>query len=471
MKSIFLGIACFLGFATYMAVHKAAKVEPTIMQEEASAIATEAYIYGYPLVTMEMTRKVMTNVATPTELKAPMGQFAHSRSFVDASYHDVTSPNADVLYSMAWIDVESEPYVFLVPEQNGGYFLMPMLDGWSNVVADVGTRTTGNGGGSFVITGPHFSGKIPQGLKELKSSTNMIWILGRTYVPSSSKECLDKIHAIQDKYALIPMSKFGKPYVAKIGSIDPKIDVKTAVKDQVNQLNGEEYFSLLAKLLKDNPPASDDELMVKRLAILGISPGKEFDVNKLKDCVVEAINQAPKIGQEMISLFENSATKSVNGWQFFTELGTYGTHYLHRAYVAFAGFGMNVPQDAVYPFIHEDSQGRLLTGERKYVIHFPLAPPVRGFWSLTMYNKDHFFIENPPKKYSINSRDALQYNADGSFDVYIQNESPGKDKESNWLPAPQGKFILMLRLYWPEKSIEDGSWVPPSVDPVEEKTI
>lgn len=468
MKAIFLGIACLLGFATYMTVKSTNEVKPTIMQEEASAIATEAYIYGYPLVTMEMTRRVMTNVAIPTGLRAPMGQFAHSRNFVDASYHDVTAPNTDVLYSMAWLDVGKEPYVLSVPEQGDGYYLMPMISGWSDVFADIGTRTTGNGAGSFVITGPHFSGKIPQGLKELKSPTNMVWVLGRTFVPSVSKEALSKVHAIQDKYTLIPLSYLGKPYVAKIGSVDPKIDMKTPVKDQVNRLDGEEYFSLLAKLLKDNPPVLEDNLMVKRLAILGIDKEKDFDIKKLQSCVVDAINEAPKNGQDMIFSFENPATKIMNGWQFFTEVGRYGTHYLHRGYVASVGFGMNVPQDALYPITHVDSQGRPLIGEKRYVVHFSSVPPVRGFWSLTMYNSAYFFVENQIKKYSINSRDALKYNADGSLDLYIQNESPGKDKESNWLPAPsQGKFILMLRFYWPEKSIEDGSWVLPSVNPVE----
>src|SRR5215510_8518547 len=214
-------------------------------------LATDAYVYGYPLVTMEMTRRVMTNMATVEGTRGPMGQFIKLRQYPDASFRDVTAPNADTLYTTAWLDVGNEPWVLSIPDMSGRYFLFPMLDGWTDVFQVPGKRTTGTGPQTYAITGPGWRGQLPQGVTEYKSPTNLVWILGRTYctgTPEDYKAC----HAIMDKYLLVPLSAYGKPYTAPRGKVDPKIDMKTPVREQVNRMDAASYFKLLAALMKDN---------------------------------------------------------------------------------------------------------------------------------------------------------------------------------------------------------------------------
>ena len=434
---------------------------------EATALGTEAYIYGYPLITMEFTRRVTTNVVQPTGLRAPMGQFANARTYPDASFKDVTAPNADTLYSSAWLDLSKEPYVLSLPDEGDRYYLIPMLDGWTDVFQVPGKRTTGDKAQTYAITGPGWKGTLPQGVKEYKSPTSMVWILGRTYC-TGTPEDYKAVHELQDQYKLVPLSAYGKPYAPPEGKVDPSIDMKTAVRDQVNGLTAEAYFSLLATLLKDNPPAKADAPMVAKLTKLGIVPGQAFDASKLGNEAAKALADVPKLGFEKIMGHFKEAGRMENGWTFSTKTGLYGTDYLQRAFVTAIGLGANRPQDAVYPTSEADAEGKPYSGANKYVMHFPKGqlPPVNGFWSLTMYNGEYFFVANPLNRYSISARQNLKANADGSTDLYIQNESPGADKESNWLPAPTDKFILMLRLYWPKEknpSIVNGTWKIPAV--------
>jgi hypothetical protein len=435
--------------------------------EEAKKIAIDAYIYGYPLVTMEMTRRVMTNVVEPAGSHAPMGQFLRMRKYPDASFKDITAPNADTLYSTAWLDLAKEPYVLSIPDEDGRYFLMPMLSGWTDVFQVPGKRTTGTKAQTYAITGPNWKGKLPHGVKQLKSPTDMAWILGRTYctgTPEDYKAC----HAIMDKYKLVPLSAYGKNYSPPKGTVDPSIDEKTPVREQVNAFSTSAYFNLLAKLMKDNPPAAADAPMVAKMAELGIVPGEPFDVNKLGSATADALQSAPKEGfKKIMGHFRNAGTDE-GGWVFTTNTGIYGTDYLQRALVTAIGLGANRPQDAVYPTSEVDADAKPYNGANKYVLHFDKGktPPADGFWSLTMYNGDYFFVANPLNRFTLSARNALKKNADGSVDLYIQNENPGSAKESNWLPAPEGKFILMLRLYWPKEkppSIIDGTWHPPAV--------
>jgi hypothetical protein len=438
--------------------------------DEAAAIATEGYIYGYPLITMEMTRHVMTNAAKPEGTHAPVGQFVRMREYPNARFRDVTAPNADTLYSTAWLDLSKEPYVLCLPDMGDRYFLMPMLDGWTNVFQVPGTRTTGNKAQTYAITGPGWKGDLPDGVKELKSPTNMVWIIGRTYctgTPEDYKAC----HAVMDKYDLRPLSALGKPYTPPAGKVDPAIDMKTAVWEQVNKLDAATYFGLLAKLMADNPPAKEDAPVVEKMAKIGIVPGKDFDASKLDPAVAKAVAKAPKVAQEKIMAHFKNAGTLENGWTFATKTGVYGTDYLQRAFITAIGLGANRPQDAVYPTSTGDADGKKYSGVNKYAMHFEKGqtPPVDAFWSVTMYDAQYFFVDSPLNKYTVSPRDDLKYNPDGSLDIYIQNESPGKDKEANWLPAPKGEFILMLRMYWPKEkdpSIIDGTWKIPPVKQV-----
>ena len=435
--------------------------------EQAREIAVEAYIYGYPLVTMETTRRVMTNAAQPEGTHAPMGQFVRMHEYPTAEFKDVTAPNADTLYTTVWLDVSKEPWVLSLPDAHGRYYLFPMLDGWTNVFQVPGKRTTGTGPQTYAITGPGWTGKLPAGVTEYKSPTAIVWILGRIYC-TGTPEDYAAVHQMQDTCSIVPLSSYGKFYTPPLGKVDPSIDMKTPVREQVNAMDAASYFNLLASLMKDNLPADADAPMVAKMAKLGIMPGQPFNMSKLDPAVQQALQDVPKIGVEKIMTRFKTAGKDINGWVFSTKTGIYGTDYIQRALIAAIGLGANRPEDAIYPTSEGDAEGKPYDGVNKYVMHFDKGkmPPVNGFWSLTMYNAEYFFVDNPLNRYTLSSRNKFVENADGSVDLYLQNENPGPDKEPNWLPAPKDRFILMLRLYWPRESppsILDGSWVIPPV--------
>jgi uncharacterized protein (TIGR03000 family) len=438
-----------------------------LTEKEAHDLAVEAYVYGYPLVTMEMTRRMVTNVDKPEGSHAPMGQLILLRAYPTPAFKEVTAPNADTLYASAFFNVGKEPWVLSVPDCKDRYYLMPMLDGWTNVFQDPGTRTTGDAPQKYAITGPGWKGTLPEGVKEYKSPTAIVWLIGRIYC-TGTKEDYAAVHKLQDEMSLVPLSAYGKPYTSPPGKVDPSIDSKKAPRDQVNQMDAAAYFKLLAALLKDNPPAKADAPMVAKLAKIGIVPGNEFDISKLDPAVAKGLEEAPKAAQERIVGHLQKAGKNLNGWVFLDLCGLYGTEYLQRATVTYFGLGANRPLDAVYPTSEVDIDGKPYDGANHYTMTFPKGqmPPVKGFWSVTMYNADYFFVANPLNRFTLSQRNKLKENEDGSVTLYLQNESPGKDKESNWLPAPKGKFVLMLRLYWPKEkdpSILDGTWKPPAV--------
>ena len=306
---------------------------------------------------------------------------------------------------------------------------------------------------------------MPAGVKEYKSPTSIVWLLGRIYCTGTPEDYAE-VHKLQDEFKLVPLSSYGKPYMPPAGTVDPSIDMKTAVREQVNRMDAVAYFTLLCKLMKENPPAAVDAPQLAKFASIGIVPGQDFDATKLK---ADFVKRVPEVGFDRIMLqFKiNKDVKDENGWAYTTKTGIYGTDYLMRALVTAIGLGANRPQDAVYPTSMKDGEGRKYNGENKYMMHFPEdeLPPAQGFWSLTMYDSSYFFVNNSLNRYSISARQNLKSNPDGSTDLYIQKDSPGADKESNWLPAPPGDFILMLRLYWPDESdpsIIDGSWkIPP----------
>jgi hypothetical protein len=441
-----------------------AAAQPTT---DLGAAATQAYIYGYPLVTMELTRRSFTNVAAPDGKNAPMGYFLNVPKYPPASDKRVTAPNADTLYSTAWIDVGKEPYILQVPDEHGRYYLMPMLDGWTNVFADPGKRTTGTGAADFAITGPGWKGTLPPGIKAVYASpTSIVWVLGRTY-SSGTPEDYAAVHKIQAQYKLTPLSSYGKPYTPPPGTVNPAWASSKPVREQVDAMDGLAYFKLLAELMKTNPPVAADAPMVAAMATIGLVPGQDFDPAKLSPEQTAAIQAAPKPAQaEIMGLLKKQ--QLVNGWAV-TKTGVYGTEYPFRALVTAIGLGANRPQDAIYPVGETDAAGKPLDAANRYVMHFDKGqlPPVNGFWSLTMYDDQYFFVPNPLNRYTLSARNALEHNADGSVDLYLQTTSPGAARVSNWLPTPQsGKFIPMLRLYWPKEtppSILDGTWKPPAI--------
>ena len=435
---------------------------------EAVSIAIDAYIYGYPLVTFDMVRGQQTNVATPDAEHAPMGQVIKMRSYPAVDNHCCAAPNADTLYTLVWLDVSREPWVFSIPDMGNRYYIMPMLDGWSEVFKVAGSRTDGGKPQTYAITGPGWSGTLPKGVTHVKSSTGLVWILGRIY-STGTPEDYKAVHALQDSFSVVPLSAYGKPYAPPPGVVDPGVDMKTAVRKQVNGLDVEAYFSRLARLMKTNPPTAKDAPMVARMARIGLVPGKDFDPSKLGFLDQEAIKVVPKLALLEMGL-RLKKQKTTNGWLYFTKgVGNFGTDYELRGMANLLGPGWNRPQDAVYPLSQRDANGAEYDGEKhRYVMRFEKGklPTAEAFWSLTMYDGDFFFVPNAINRYDLAQRDQLVANPDGSIDLYIQAESPGKDKEANWLPAPKGKFLLVMRIYSPGKtppSILDGTWTPPPV--------
>jgi hypothetical protein len=439
---------------------------PTISGQQARDVAVDAYIYGYPLVLMDMTREVMTNVPRPGDNAAPLNQLCNKRTFPDPTNTAVVSPNADTLYSFTFLDLAKEPIVLSVPEMNKRYYLMQMLDGWTNVFAAPGTRTTGNGESNFAIAGPGWTIELPASLQEIKSPTNMVWIIGRTQ--TNGKSDYAAVNAIQDKYKLMPLSSFGKPYKPPDNApVNSRTDMKTPPVLQVARMGAVSFFSRLNALMKNNPPAAADAETIGRFAAIGVVPGQAFDPKTLDESFTRQIEGGVRDAQaRILAEAKKPHGKNVRGWEFMPNVGRYQTDYLWRAVVALIGLGANLPEDAIYPRATTDADGRPLNGSNMYEITFQKGqlPPVEAFWSITMYNDRQFFVPNPIDRYAIGDRDKIEFNSDGSLTIYVQNESPGKDKESNWLPAPKDSFNLFMRLYWPQKDAITGTWKPPRIE-------
>ncbi len=435
---------------------------------ESVKIAVDAYIYGYPLVTFDTVRQQQTNVASPDAEHAPMGQLIKMRTYPAVDNHCCAAPNADTLYTMAWLDVSKEPYVFGIPEMGKRYYIMPMLDGYSEVFFVASAPLTGGGPQTYAITGPGWSGQLPAGVKQVKSPTGMVWVLGRIYSDGTDAD-YKAVHALQDKFSVAPLSAYGTDYKPPASVVDPKIDMKTAVRKQVNALDIETYFNRLAALMVTNPPAPEDAPIVQRMAQIGVVPGQSFDPGKLGFLDREALRTVPKLALLEMGLHLKRQPTTA-GWLYFTKgVGNWGTDYLLRGMGNLLGPGWNRPQDAVYPLSQKDAEGHDYDGAKyKYVIRFEKGqlPPASAFWSLTMYDPDFFFVPNAINRYELSQRNKFATGSDGSIELYLQAEPPGEDREANWLPAPKGKFSLVMRLYDPAvtaPSILDGSWTPPGV--------
>jgi hypothetical protein len=434
--------------------------------------AVEAYLYGYPLVTFDMVRMQNTNVAEAGAENAPMGQLIKMRSYPAVDNHCCAAPNADTLYTMAWFDLSEEPWIVTMPNMGKRYYILPFLDGWSEVFHVASQPLNGGDARTFAITGPGWAGALPEGVTEIKSSTAMVWMLGRIY-STGTKEDYAEVHALQDAFDLRPLSAWGQDWTPPKGEVDSAVDMKTAVRTQVNGLDAEAYFDRLAKLMALNPPKPEDEEMVARMRALRIVPGQDFDPGKLRFLTRELLETVPKRAQLRAGI-RLKRTDTQNGWLYFTDgVGNWGTDYELRAMANLLGPGWNRPSDAIYPISQHDAHGHEYDGaEHDYVIRFAPGqlPPAKGFWSLAIYDKDMFFVPNSINRYAVGSHTALKHNADGSIHIHIQAISPGTDKEANWLPAPKGQFQLVLRLYDPATtppSILDGSWTPPPVERAE----
>ena len=443
--------------------------------KEAVDIATDAYVYGYSLLTTDVTRIQMSNVPAAEALRAPPNQFINVKRYPPADYRGVSAPNADTLYSLAWIDVK-EPQVFSHPDMGKRYYLFPMVDLWMTIFNSPGSRTTGQKAGTFLLTGPGWKGQVPKGMTHIPVATRYFVILGRTYADGSDAD-YKAANALQAQYKITPLAAWGKPYTPVAPAVDANPGISMTDKPQavILAMGTEGYFNWLAKrMCADAPAYAADAPALARFAKIGIEPCKSFELAKLDPAVQAALKDLPKTALDKIGANQKSLGAMADGWQITKGLGVYGTDYLKRAVVAAFGWPANLQEDAVYPYTLVDEKGDKLSGASKYTLTFAKGktPPVNAFWSITMYMIDQgwWFVPNKLNKFTVSPRDKLKANPDGSITLYFQKDSPGKDKESNWLPAPEGEFIPMMRMYWPKQkapSILDTSWTPPKVQKVQ----
>ena len=347
------------------------------------------------------------------------------------------------------------------PDTNGRYYLLPMLDMWTDVFASPGWRTTGTQAGNFLITPPGWTGDTPSGMTRIDAPTPYVWVIGRT--KTDGPQDYDAVHKIQAGFKITPLSQNYSPPTA---TIDPSVDMKTPPKVQVDTMPAEKYFGYAAELLKVIPPHITDQPMISQLKKIGFEPGKSFALGKVSPAVRKALESAPEDARQLMAWKVPTLARVVNGWSMNTDtMGVYGNYYLKRAIVAQLGLGANVPDDAIYPLNLADESGKPLDGANKYTLHFDKGetPPANAFWSVTLYDSEGYQVPNSLNRFAVSSWMPFKYNADGSLDLYFQNESPGPGKEANWLPAPKGPFNLTLRIYAPKSEALTGKWNPPPV--------
>jgi hypothetical protein len=430
-------------------------------------LAYDATVYGFPLVVMDFTRQVLTAVPASNTYGAPVNQFGNKRTIPNASFTNVVNPNADTLYSAAWVDTEKEPIILSVPDTHGRYYLMPMFNLWTDCFASPGSRTTGTGPGDYAITGPNWNGTLPDGITEMKSSTRWVWIVGR--IACAGPSDYQNVWALQNQLKLTPLSAWGTDYTPPINvPVDPNVNARLSPLNQTLSLDAATYFNYVCQLMVDNPPYSTDAPLLTEIAKIGITPGANYTLyfDGLSADVKAAIESGYQAALAEIPK-ANMGTVT-NGWQFTYSIADFKTNYALRATVAYRGLGGNLIEDAFYASATKTGDGTNFSSDKQFVLHFSKeeVPPVNGFWSLSLYNSQIMFVDNPINRYMVGSLSdpPLITNPDGSIDIYIQRDQPSADKLPNWLPAPaSGNFSLTLRLYWPQQTVIDKAWIPPTV--------
>jgi hypothetical protein len=426
----------------------------------------QGYVYGFPMVVMDVTKDAATATSTAGEITAPLNQFAVMTKYPDASFRAVVRTGLDTQFAVAWADLEKEPLVLSVPDTNGRYYVIALFDMWSNVFASIGKRTTGTGVHNFLIAGPGWTGPLPPNVKEVyHSPTRFVWVNGQ--MQSNGEQDYAVVNALQKQYKLTPLSAWGRPYTPPANvPVTAGVDTKTPPLEQVKNMDAVAFYSRLARLLKDNPPAPADKKMVETLKMIGIEPGKDFDISKLDP---ETAKGLKKGAADAFGLLEKGVKdlKTKDGWIVMPKnMGNYGTDYETRAGIAMVGLGAIQTQDVTYPTAFLDGSNKPLDAANRYVLHFNKGqtPPTNVTWSVSMYNPDGFYVPNALNRYNLAAWMPLKYNADGSLDIYIQSTAPGGDKDSNWLPAPaSGLFSLTIRDYWPTDAVLNGTWKSPPV--------
>jgi len=428
-------------------------------ENDAYSIGVQAYIYGLAPVMMERIEKVF--VTTPGVGHAPVNQFGHATHLATPNDTDVVAPNSDTLYSVAWLELGNGPVILHVPDTYGRYYVMQLMDAYTNTFNSVGRRTTGTGEGNYAIVGPGWNGSLPQGVKEIRSPTNTVWIIGRTLV--NGEPDTPNVQALQEQYTLTLLDHYGKPSMNAKNQTLADFNKMAPSPDAQKNLR---FFEELRVALKNNQPPQDEAGLMAVFDRIGLGKNETPYGPDMDPAVAAGLSRALKDGDQIVkNKWKQQSGININGWVLQTNIGTYGNNYLLRAAIAEGSIGANLPQEAAYPKAQVDSDGQPLNGANKYVMHFEkgMTPPAGAFWSLTMYNKTtHMLVYNAINRYTIGDRTpGLVYSPDGSLDIYIQHDRP-TGNESNWLPTPEGDFFITLRIYQPKPEVLEGTYrIPP----------
>lgn len=415
------------------------------------SLGAEAYIYGYPLVLMDATQR-------SSESTFGVNRLGHRLELPDHNFRAVVRPNNDTAYSIAWLDLSRGPQVLSLPDMGSRYYVMPFMDAWSNVFARLGSSTTGQKAGDYLIYGPDWKGSLPTEISAVQAPSNKVWLIGRSQINGSSD--MPELQKKLSQMALTSLAEFnrgGKNYSRVITKLD-----KSNVLAEVDAMDSAEFFQRLNLLMAEQAAPVADAAQIERLDFIHIGSGLDFGKNVGVDPWL--IARGAKLAKQALRDKKNEDRSGINGWAIVRKgIGRYGIDYKTRAFVAMIGLGALPPEEASYPNTFKDSSGDRLDGRYRYRLHFAPGelPPANAFWSLTMYDRDGFMVGNEIQRYSIGDRDKLHFNPDGSLDIFIQNSS--HELSSNWLPSPSGEFSITMRVYLPSKRYLDGQWWPPSV--------
>lgn len=436
----------------------------TLDEEELARIAAEAYLYFYPLVLMEITRRVSTNSPySTTSPRGPMGTLVHSRAYPSAQFKTVVRPNFDTLYSSAWIDVSTEPYVVSLPRVDERFFMFPLYDMWTEIFASPGTRTSGDEAVRFAVCARDWRGELPEGVTRIDAPTPVVWIIGR--LETRGEHDYAAVHELQNQMLLTPLSHWPHVEVADFVK-DDSIDMKTPPMFQVERMDAREFFLLASTLVTTHPPHTTDWSMLARLARTGFALGAPFDIDQCDEATRRAYENAPTAAREIMRRRFSTIAPLVNGWSSVPDMGVWGNSYSKRAMIARTGLGANPQEESIYPNLQRDSTGQPLHGSSSYLLRFEAdqLPPADAFWSITVYDEHGYQVANELDRFALGDRDELDYGLDGSLQILLSHQPSIEYSTRNWLPVPEAPFALTMRLYLPSDAALYGSWRAPAVD-------